>query len=92
MVGMVRWCRNHPRFKEILSGGVGFVRWCRNGPWEIAWDFRASRIVERAGSLWASAGTITGPIGDGESGRVTAIAPRTSGHHLQLFDGVTRRK
>jgi hypothetical protein len=31
MVGLVRWCRNHPRIKENLSGGVGFVRWCRNG-------------------------------------------------------------
>ena len=25
-VGSVRWCRNHPRFKGILSGGVGMVR------------------------------------------------------------------
>jgi hypothetical protein len=25
MVGFVRWCRNHPRIKENLSGGVGFV-------------------------------------------------------------------
>ena len=38
MVGVVRWSRNHPRIKEILSGGVGSVRWYRNGPWEKAWD------------------------------------------------------
>jgi hypothetical protein len=25
MVGFVRWCRNHPRIKENLSGGVGLV-------------------------------------------------------------------
>ena len=42
MVGFVRWCRNHPRIKENLSGGVGFVRWRRNGLWDEMWDFRAS--------------------------------------------------
>jgi hypothetical protein len=42
MVGCVWWCRNHPRIKENLSGGVGFVRWCRIGLWDEMWDCRAS--------------------------------------------------
>jgi hypothetical protein len=25
IVGFVRWCRNHPRIKETLSGGAGLV-------------------------------------------------------------------
>jgi hypothetical protein len=32
MVGLVRWCRNHPRMKENSSGGVGLV-------WDEMWDF-----------------------------------------------------
>ena len=39
MVGLVRWCRNHPRIKENLSGGLGFVRWGRIGLWEEMWEF-----------------------------------------------------
>jgi hypothetical protein len=51
MVGWVRWCRNHPRNKENLSGGVGFVRWCRIGLWEEMWDFSANGAIEnRLGS------------------------------------------
>ena len=46
-VGLVRWCRNHPRIKENLSGGVGFVRWGRNGLWDEMWDFRAIAVVQR---------------------------------------------
>jgi hypothetical protein len=38
MVGLVRWCRIHPDFKENLSGGVGFVRWCRIGLWDEMWE------------------------------------------------------
>ena len=45
MVGLVRWGRNHPRIKEILSGGVGFVRWRRIGLWEEMWDFGVSVVV-----------------------------------------------
>jgi hypothetical protein len=39
LVGMVRWCRIHPKIKETLSGGVGPVRWCRIGMWDEWWDF-----------------------------------------------------
>ena len=38
MVGLVRWCRIHPKIKENLSGGVGFVRWCRIGLWDEMWE------------------------------------------------------
>jgi hypothetical protein len=38
MVGMVRWGRNHPDFKEKSSGGVGLVRWGRIGLWEGMWE------------------------------------------------------
>jgi len=30
-VGMVRWRRNHPELKEILSGGVGLVCGMKRG-------------------------------------------------------------
>jgi hypothetical protein len=38
MLGLVRWGRKHPDFKENWSGGVGFVRWGRNGLWDEMWE------------------------------------------------------
>jgi hypothetical protein len=42
MVGMVWWNWNHPRIKEILSGGVGKVRGKLRGIFESAqtWSVR----------------------------------------------------
>jgi len=54
MVGLVRWCRNHPRIKENLSGGVGFVRWCWIGLWDEMWDLRSIAVVQHAGSRRAN--------------------------------------
>ena len=44
MVGFVRWGRNHPSIKEILSGGVGLVRGMECGIFQFCAD------VQRAGS------------------------------------------
>jgi hypothetical protein len=44
MVGLVRWCRNHPRIKENLSGGVGLVCGMECGIFQFCAD------VQRAGS------------------------------------------
>jgi hypothetical protein len=40
MVGLVRWCRNHPRIKENLSGGVGLVCGMKCGIFERTGQLR----------------------------------------------------
>jgi hypothetical protein len=61
MVGVVRWCRNHPRIKENLSGGVGFVRWCRIGLWDKAWDFLGGWEACLLRALFADSDALPGP-------------------------------